>query len=214
MSDFRVAVRRTNEWDGPSMLKIYTPYVEKTHYTPDTEVPTLAEYVQRIDTYTYGRMWILTEINNQTAGFCFLTDRDIPKDDLFSADAQLYVSEKCLHSGVGTSLYSLMLDIMHHANYRRVTAHINLPNDAAVAFHKILLCQHCLFRKQEIPTAFHKKMGFHEVSETDGVLLMERAIEPEDPNAKRFTKAYLILAQDYEAAREHAATFVKEGTVV
>ena len=43
MSDFRVAVRRTNEWDGPSMLKIYTPYVEKTHYTPDTEVPTLAE---------------------------------------------------------------------------------------------------------------------------------------------------------------------------
>ena len=154
MSDFRVAVRRTNEWDGPSMLKIYTPYVEKTHYTPDTEVPTLAEYVQRIDTYTYGRMWILTEINNQTAGFCFLTDRDIPKDDLFSADAQLYVSEKCLHSGVGTSLYSLMLDIMHHANYRRVT------------------------------------------------------------NAKRFTKAYLILAQDYEAAREHAATFVKEGTVV
>ena len=113
MSDFRVAVRRTNEWDGPSMLKIYTPYVEKTHYTPDTEVPTLAEYVQRIDTYTYGRMWILTEINNQTAGFCFLTDRDIPKDDLFSADAQLYVSEKCLHSGVGTSLYSLMLDIMH-----------------------------------------------------------------------------------------------------
>ena len=77
---------------------------------------------------------------------------------------------------------------------RQVTAHINLPNDAAVAFHK--------------------KMGFHEVSETDGVLLMERAIEPEDPNAKRFTKAYLILAQDYEAAREHAATFVKEGTVV
>ena len=52
MSDFRVAVRRTNEWDGPSMLKIYTPYVEKTHYTPDTEVPKLAEYVQRIDTYT------------------------------------------------------------------------------------------------------------------------------------------------------------------
>lgn len=65
-----------------------------------------------------------------------MTDRDIPKDDLFSADAQLYVSEKCLHSGVGTSLYSLMLDIMHYANYRRVTAHINLPNDAAVAFHK------------------------------------------------------------------------------
>ena len=89
MSDFRVAVRRTNEWDGPSMLKIYTPYVEKTHYTPDTEVPTLAEYVQRIDTYTYGRMWILTEINDQTASLVvaqllFLEAQDPDKDiDLY-----------------------------------------------------------------------------------------------------------------------------------
>ena len=54
MSDFRVAVRRTNEWDGPSMLKIYTPYVEKTHYTPDTEVVTdgyLAESTARSAPY-------------------------------------------------------------------------------------------------------------------------------------------------------------------
>ena len=98
MSDFRVAVRRTNEWDGPSMLKIYTPYVEKTHYTPDTEVPTLAEYVQRIDTYTYGRMWILTEINNQTAIFrkttCSLPTHSCtsPKNVCTAAWARLYTA--------------------------------------------------------------------------------------------------------------------------
>ena len=86
MSDFRVAVRRTNEWDGPSMLKIYTPYVEKTHYTPDAEVPTLAEYVQRIDTYTYGRMWILTEINNQTDSCTS------PKNVCTAAWARLYTA--------------------------------------------------------------------------------------------------------------------------
>lgn len=106
MSDFRVAVRRTNEWDGPSMLKIYTPYVEKTHYTPDTEVPTLAEYVQRIDTYTYGRMWILTEINNQTAGFCFLTDRDIPKDDLGFPPTHSCTSPKNVCTAAWARLYT------------------------------------------------------------------------------------------------------------
>ncbi|MBQ2667448.1 MAG: GNAT family N-acetyltransferase [Clostridia bacterium] len=186
----KVAVRRINEWDAPSMLKVYAPYIENTHYTPDTEVPKLSEYIQRIDTYTYGRGWIMTEVDGVTAGFCLLTDRDVEKGDWFTADIQLYVSPKYLRRGVGTSLYSLMLDIMHHANYHRVTAHINLPNDAAVAFHE--------------------KMGFKKVEEKDGILLMERAIEPEDPNAERFTKPYLIDNHDYERIREHAATLVRE----
>ena len=186
----KVAVRRINEWDAPSMLKIYGPYVENTHFTPEKEVPKLSEYIQRIDMYTYGRGWIMTEIDGATAGFCLLTDRDVEKGDWFTADIQLYVSPDYLRRGVGTSLYSLMLDIMHHANYRKVTAHINLPNEAAVAFHE--------------------KMGFTAVEEKDGVLLMERAIEPENPNAERFTKPYLILNHDYERIREHAATLVRE----
>ena len=45
----KVAVRRINEWDAPSMLKIYGPYVENTHFTPEKEVPKLSEYIQRID---------------------------------------------------------------------------------------------------------------------------------------------------------------------
>ena len=186
----KVAVRRINEWDAPSMLKVYAPYVENTHFTPDTTVPTLAEYVQRIDTYTYGRGWIMTEIDGVTTGFCLLTDRDVEKGDWFTADIQLYVAPNYMRRGVGTSLYSLMLNIMHYGNYRRVTAHINLPNDAAVAFHE--------------------KMGFHAVEEKDGVLLMERAIEQDDPNAERFTKPYLIDKFDYERSREYAATLVRE----
>ena len=186
----RVAVRRINEWDAPSMLKIYGPYVENTNCAPDATVPALADYIQRIDRYTYGRGWIMTEIDSVTAGFCLLTERGVEKGDLFTADIQLYVSPDYLRRGVGTSLYSLMLAIMHHANYRRVTAHINLPNDAAVSFHE--------------------KMGFRRVSEQDGVLLMARDIEPENPAAKRFTKPYLIENEDYERAREYAATLVRE----
>ena len=186
----RVAVRRINEWDAPSMLKIYAPYVENTNCAPEKAVPTLAEYIRRIDQYTYGRGWIMTEIDSATAGFCLLTERGVEKGDLFTADIQLYVSPDCLRRGVGTSLYSLMLAIMHHANYRRVTAHINLPNDAAIAFHE--------------------KMGFSRVEEKDGVLLMARDIEPENPAAKRFTTPYLIENEDYERAREYAATLVRE----
>ena len=144
----RVAVRRINEWDAPSMLKIYAPYVENTNCTPDAAVPSLQDYIQRIDRYTYGRGWIMTEIDSASAGFCLLTERGVEKGDLFTADIQLYVAPEYQRRGVGASLYDLMLAIMHHANYRRVTAHIPLPNDAAAAFHE--------------------KMGFRPVREENG----------------------------------------------
>ena len=47
----RTAVRRVNEWDGPSMLKVYTPYTG-TPAAPEREAPDLQAYVRRIDRYT------------------------------------------------------------------------------------------------------------------------------------------------------------------
>ena len=46
----RTAVRRANEWDGPSMLKVYAPYIG-TPAAPEKELPALQDYVQRIDRY-------------------------------------------------------------------------------------------------------------------------------------------------------------------
>ena len=42
------AVRRVNEWDGPSMLKVYTPYTG-TPQAPENEPPELQDYIQRIE---------------------------------------------------------------------------------------------------------------------------------------------------------------------
>ena len=53
----RTAVRRVNEWDGPSMLKVYTPYTG-TPAAPEREAPDLQAYVRRIDRYTYGLGWL------------------------------------------------------------------------------------------------------------------------------------------------------------
>ena len=69
----RTAVRRVNEWDGPSMLKVYTPYTG-TPAAPEREAPDLQAYVRRIDRYTYGLGWLLCEIDHQTVGFCHLSE--------------------------------------------------------------------------------------------------------------------------------------------
>ena len=76
----RTAVRRVNEWDGPSMLKVYTPYTG-TPAAPEREAPDLQAYVRRIDRYTYGLGWLLCEIDHQTVGFCHLSEDPAAPED-------------------------------------------------------------------------------------------------------------------------------------
>lgn len=184
----RVAVRRVNEWDGPSMLKVYTPYTG-TACAPEKEPPELQAYIQRIDTYTYGLGWILCEIDCQTVGFCHLTENRLDPKNLFSVEMQLYVKEDCRGMGVGRALWSLMRDIMEYGSRREVFVRVNRENTPGMAFFQA--------------------MGFAPWGEEGQETLLRYALNPADPEAERPVKPYLIDKFDYEPAREKAATLVR-----
>ena len=107
----RTAVRRVNEWDGPSMLKVYTPYTG-TPAAPEREAPDLQAYVRRIDRYTYGLGWLLCEIDHQTVGFCHLSEDPAAPEDLFTVEFQLYVKQGMCRRHIGTALWDLMRDML------------------------------------------------------------------------------------------------------
>ena len=187
----RVAVRRVNEWDGPSMLKIYTPYTG-TPAAPEASPPDLQDYVRRIDQYTYGLGWLLCEIDYQTAGFCHLSEDPGDPENLFSVEFRLYVKQGLLRRGVGAALWSLMRDMMELGNRRRVLVRVHPENRESLGFFAA--------------------MGFVPLegeppAEPEKRWLVYR-LKPWDPEAPKPTKPYLVEADDYEAAREHAATLV------
>lgn len=194
----KIAVRRINEWDGPAMLKIYAPYVETTQ-APEETLPPLSEYIQRIDRYTYGLGWLMCEIDSQPAGFCHLTEDCDHPENPFSVSVQIYVKDACQHMGVGTALLTLMTDILHHGNRRCISANIIVPNAPAVAFFKKMG-----FTERKHSVGHVKKFG-----KQHDVLTLEKTLCPQDPNAARPTKPYLIENADYERARERAARLVR-----
>ena len=186
----KIAVRRVNEWDGPSILKIYSPYTGTIH-APEQEPPELQDYIARIDTYTYGLGWLLCEIDSTPAGFCHLTeDRNDPKN-LFSVEFQLYVKPEFQHRGVGTALWTLMREMMELGSRKQVFARIDPRNREALSFFQA--------------------MGFATAEETaEGEQLLYYTLTPLDPCAERPVKPYLLENVDYEAARERAAKLVKK----
>lgn len=183
----RIAVRRVNEWDGPSMLKVYSPYTG-TANAPEEEPPELQAYIQRIDRYTYGLGWLLCEIDCQTAGFCHLTENRNAPGDLFSVEFQLYVKPEYQGIGVGRALWSLMREMMEEGSRREVFARVREENGQALGFFLA--------------------MGFEECAREDGLAVLRYALKPADPEAERPTKPYLIDKFAYEDARERAAAMV------
>ena len=187
----RTAVRRVNEWDGPSMLKVYTPYTG-TPAAPEGEAPDLQAYVRRIDRYTYGLGWLLCEIDHQTVGFCHLSEDPAAPEDLFTVEFQLYVKQGMGRRHIGTALWDLMRDMLEMGNRRRVVCRVHRENQAALAFFQA--------------------MGFvpleGEPPEEPEKLWLAYHLRPWDPAAPKPTKPYLVEAADYEAAREKAAALV------
>lgn len=187
----RTAVRRVNEWDGPSMLKVYTPYTGTTAAS-EGEAPDLQAYVRRIDRYTYGLGWLLCEIDHQTVGFCHLSEDPAAPEDLFTVEFQLYVKQGMCRRHIGTALWELMRDMLEMGNRRRVVCRVHRENQAALAFFQA--------------------MGFvpleGEPPEEPEKLWLAYHLRPWDPAAPKPTKPYLVEAADYEAAREKAAALV------
>ncbi len=188
----KVAVRRVNEWDGPSMLKIYAPYTGSSR-TPEQQPPELQEYIRRIDRYTYGLGWLLCEIDSTPAGFCHLTEDRYDPENLFSVEFQLYVKPDFLRRGVGTALWTLMRDMMELGNRRQVFARVDRQNPEAERFFEAM---------GFLPHAV-KREGDREIQ------VFRYELAPADPGAPRPTKPYLIENLDYERAREQAAKLVK-----
>ena len=187
----RTAVRRVNEWDGPSMLKVYSPYTG-THMAPEQEPPGLQEYVQRIDRYTYGLGWLLCEIDHQTVGFCHLSEDPSQPEDLFSVEFQLYVKQGLSRRRIGTALWQLMREMMEMGNRRRVLCRVDRENQAALGFFTAM--------------GFVPLAGDPPEEPEKAWLVYQLA--PWDPQAAKPTKPYLVEAEDYEAARERAAGLV------
>jgi GNAT superfamily N-acetyltransferase len=187
----RAMVRRVNEWDGPSMLKVYAPYVG-TCKAPEKELPELQEYVRRIDRYTYGLGWLLCEIDHQTVGFCHLSEDPWDPEDLFSVEFQLYVRQDLLGRKIGTALWTLMRDMLEMGSRRRVVCQVARENQGALEFFR--------------------KLGFVPLEGADEApkkVWLVYQLSPADPQAARPIKPYLVENDDYENARERAAALVQ-----
>ena len=129
-------IRITTAADAVSILDIYAPYIEKTSYTFETEVPTINSFKERINFYLQNWPWLVCEIEGAVAGYAYGGRHRERTAYQWSIESSVYVHDGYQRMGVAKALYTALIDILKLQGFRNLYAVINLPNDKSVAFHE------------------------------------------------------------------------------
>jgi phosphinothricin acetyltransferase len=143
MTNPDITIRSATADDAQSICAIYNPHIRNTIVSfEEVEVP-ISEMAERITGVTQSFPWLVAEQDDAIIGYAyagFFSERSAYRHSVFST---IYVHEKAQRRGIGTTLYSALLERLRAAPHVHVVlGGIALPNAASVALH-----EKCGFKK-------------------------------------------------------------------
>ncbi len=150
MSD--LCIRAASPADGAELLAIYAPYVKNTAITFDYDVPTLEEFVRRMEVTLKRYPYIVAVADGEILGYAYAgTFKDRAAYD-WSVETTVYVKTGHKRAGVGRALYTALEDRLRAQGILNMYACIASPEAE----------DEYLTRDSE---RFHRQMGFQTVGE-------------------------------------------------
>lgn len=131
-----ILIRPATEADAPRLLDIYRPYVEHTAVSFELEPPALDVFAARIAKSLAGWAWLVAERDGAVAGYAYGTVHRERAAYAKTAETGVYLDEAHHGRGVGTALYTELLQVLAARGFHRAVAGITLPNPASVALHE------------------------------------------------------------------------------
>lgn len=131
-------IRMATVQDAAELLEIYRPYVEETSITFETEVPTEAEFAERIAEILSRFPYLVAEEDGRLLGYAYAHPFHQRAAYGWTVESSVYVRKDVRHGHIGTLLYEKLLSMLRAQGVRNVCAVITVPNAPSMAFHKKL----------------------------------------------------------------------------
>jgi L-amino acid N-acyltransferase YncA len=133
-----VEIRSATAADAAAILAIYAPIVRDTIISFETEVPSVAEIAQRIDTALKTHPYLVAETGGAVVGYAYAGEHRARSAYRWSVDVTVYVAAPARRSGVGRALYGRLLPMLAERQFHAAFAGIALPNPASVGLHEAM----------------------------------------------------------------------------
>ncbi len=124
--------------DIKEILDVYAPYILNTVITFETEVPSLDSFTKRIDDILSKYPFFVCKHNGKVVGYSYASKFKERAAYNSSVETTVYISPDFHKKGVGTTLYTMLLESIKEHNYYMAYACISLPNEKSIALHNKL----------------------------------------------------------------------------
>lgn len=133
-----ITVRKAAPADAAALVAIYAPYVQETTITFDYEVPSEAEFAQKINETIYTYPYLVAEENGKILGYAYAHAYKERAAYDWAVEVSVYVDSKKHGQGTGKILYQTLETVLEKQNVAILTACITGGNQTSLRFHEKL----------------------------------------------------------------------------
>lgn len=130
-------IRDATQDDANAIASIYNHFVINTSISFEEAAVAEPEMARRIaDIQAAGLPWLVIEEDDAVAGYAYATKWRVRHAYRYSVESSVYLPPEKSGQGLGTLLYTALLDRLRDSNHHLVIAGIALPNDGSIALHE------------------------------------------------------------------------------
>ena len=130
-------IREASAHDAAAIAAIYNPYIRNTAISFEESEVTGDTMLERIAEVRSAKLpWLVACMDDAVVGYAYATKWRARYAYRFSVETSVYVDEANAGQGIGTLLYSALLDQLRSTGCHLVIGGIALPNEASVALHE------------------------------------------------------------------------------
>ncbi|MCF6280307.1 MAG: N-acetyltransferase family protein [Flavobacteriaceae bacterium] len=124
--------------DIEQLVRIYNYYINNTVITFDRIPFTVDDFKQKIKSIYKKYPFIIFEENNEILGFAYGSSWRAKPSYKHTAESTIYLKNGVLGKGIGTKLYTELLQQLKQQKFHTIIGGLTLPNGASIKLHEKL----------------------------------------------------------------------------
>ena len=130
-------LRMASRQDAEALLAIYAPYIE-TPVTFECELPTLADFANRVDGALKKYPYLLVEEGERILGYAY-AHRHLERSAYqWDADLSVYLRREDFGRGAGRALYGALMELLTMQHVQNVYGAVTGSNERSARFHRAM----------------------------------------------------------------------------
>lgn len=98
-------IRDVSDKDAKRLVEIYSYYVEETAVSFEYKVPSVDEFIKRINSISQKYPYLVYEVDGKIMGYAYANVYSTREAYDWTVTSSIYIDKKCRRQGIGAALY-------------------------------------------------------------------------------------------------------------